>query len=160
MSMSDRIVVMRGGRVEQVGTPNDLYERPATRFVADFLGCSNFLDMSVAVAGDPALLRTGGGLTIEASGLAGAQVGERFTVAIRPERVRIDACGKPDGRWRAVRVLDSSYHGDTQRFQVELEGRDTLTVFRPNVGQPLIPRGATAAVAWEPGDPWMIPERP
>jgi putative spermidine/putrescine transport system ATP-binding protein len=160
MSMSDRIVVMRGGRVEQVGTPDELYERPRTRFVADFLGCSNFLETTVVAAGDPALLRTAGGLAIEASGMAWARAGERCTVAIRPERVRIDASRTPDARWRSVRVLDSTYHGDTQRFQVELEGGDRLMVFRPNMGEPLIAAGAAAAVTWERGDPWVIPERP
>ena len=56
-------------------------------------------------------------------------------------------------------MTDCSYHGDTQRFQVELEGRDTLTVFRPNAGQPLIPRGAPAVVSWGPDDAWVIPEQ-
>jgi spermidine/putrescine ABC transporter ATP-binding subunit len=159
MSMSDRIVVMHSGRVQQVGPPNELYERPRNRFVADFLGSSNFLDMTVAIAGEPALLRTAGGLAIEVPGLVGAIVGDQFTIAIRPERIRIDACATANACWRSARVIDCSYHGDTQRFQVELESRDTLSVFRPNAGQPLIPRGAQAAVSWGPGDAWVIPER-
>ena len=159
MSMSDRIVVMHGGRVEQVGPPNELYERPRTRFVADFLGTSNFLDMTVAIAGEPALLRTTGGLAIEVPGLAGAAVGDQFTVAIRPERIRIDTSATSSACGRPARVIDCSYHGDTQRFQVELEGHDTLTVFHPNAGQPLIPRGAAATVSWGPGDAWVIPEQ-
>jgi len=158
MSMSDRIVVMHGGRVEQVGPPNELYERPRTRFVADFLGSSNFLAMTVATAGEPAVLRTTGGLEIAMPGLARAAVGDQLTVAIRPERIRIDTSAATDACWRSARVTECSYHGDTQRFQVELEGRDTLTVFRPNAGQPLIPRGAAAAVSWGPGDAWVIPE--
>jgi spermidine/putrescine ABC transporter ATP-binding subunit len=158
MSMSDRIVVMHGGWVEQVGPPDELYERPRTRFVADFLGSSNFLDTKVAVAGEPALLRTAGGLAIEVRGLVGAVVGDQCTVAIRPERIRIDASATVNAGWWPAHVIDSSYHGDTQRFQVELEGRDTLTVFRPNAGQPLIPSGAPAAVSWGPGDAWVIPE--
>ena len=159
MSMSDRIVVMHGGRVEQVGPPNELYERPRTRFVADFLGSSNFLDMTVVVAREPALLRTTGGLAIEVSGLVGAVVGDQFTVAIRPERICVDTSAAANASWRSARVIDCSYHGDTQRFQVELEGGDTLMVFRPNAGQPLIPRGAAAVVSWGPGDVWVIPER-
>jgi putative spermidine/putrescine transport system ATP-binding protein len=158
MSMSDRIVVMRGGHVEQVGPPNELYERPRTRFVADFLGSSNFLDMTVAIAGDPARLRTAGGLEIEVPGLADAAVGQRVSVAIRPERIRIDASCPTDAGWRPARVIDCTYHGDTQRFQVELEGCDALSVFRPNAGQPLIPRGASASVYWGPADAWVIPE--
>lgn len=156
--MSDRIVVMHGGRVEQVGPPDELYERPRTRFVADFLGSSNFLDTKVHAAGEPALLRTAGGLAIEVRGLVGAVVGDQCTVAIRPERIRIDASATANAGWWPAHVIDSSYHGDTQRFQVELEGRDTLTVFRPNAGQPLIPRGSPATVSWGPGDAWVIPE--
>ncbi len=159
MSMSDRIVVMHGGRVEQVGPPAELYERPRTRFVADFLGSSNFLETKVVTAGEPALLRTAGGLSIEMPGLGNAAAGDRFTVAIRPERIRIDASTAATAGWRSARVIDGSYHGDTQRFQVELEGRDTLMVFRPNAGQPLIPPGAPARVYWGPGDTWVIPEQ-
>jgi putative spermidine/putrescine transport system ATP-binding protein len=90
--------------------------------------------------------------------LVDAAVGDRVTVAIRPERIRIDPSPPTDARWRPARVIDCSYHGDTQRFQVELEGRDILSVFRPNAGQPLIPLGASAAVSWGPGDAWVIPE--
>ncbi len=158
MSMSDRIVVMHRGRVEQVGQPDELYERPRTRFVADFLGSSNFLETTVEVPGEPALLRTKAGLALEVPGLAGAVVGDRFTVAIRPERIRIEATETVAARGRAARVIECTYHGDTQRFQVELESRDMLTVFRPNAGQPLIPRGAVAAVWWGPDDAWVIPD--
>jgi ABC-type Fe3+/spermidine/putrescine transport system ATPase subunit len=159
MSMSDRIVVMQKGRVEQVGPPDELYERPRTRFVADFLGSSNFLEATVETAGTPALLRTRGGLAIEVSGSAGAAIGDQLTVAIRPERIRIDASATADVRWLPARVMECSYHGDTQRFQVQLDGGDMLTVFRPNAGQPLVPRGASAAVCWGPDDTWVIPER-
>lgn len=156
MSLSDRIVVMRGGRVEQVGPPAELYERPRTRFVADFLGSSNFLETTMETDTDPAVLRTAGGLVVETARPAGVAVGERLTVALRPERIRIDAAAAAPG-WRRARVIDSTYHGDTQRFQVELESRDTLTVFRPNAGQPLIPRETSVGVAWGIGDAWVIP---
>ena len=110
-------------------------------------------------AGEPVLLRTTGGLAIEVPGLVGSAVGDQFTVAIRPERIRIEASGPINAGWRPARVIDCSYHGDTQRFQIELESRDILTVFRPNAGQPLTPRGASANVSWGPGDVWVISER-
>jgi ABC-type Fe3+/spermidine/putrescine transport system ATPase subunit len=157
LSMSDRVVVMRGGRVEQVGTPDELYERPRTRFVADFLGSSNFLETSVVAVGRVSLLRTKAGLEFPVEGLEGFAVGDSLTVAIRPERISIDASATPGSLSREAHVMDSSYHGDTQRFQVELDTGDMLTVFRPNVGQPLIAQGASVTVSWGPRDAWVIP---
>ena len=159
MSMSDRIVVMHRGRVEQVGPPDELYERPGTRFVADFLGTSNFLEATVEATGPSVRLRTAGGLAVEVAQSVGAAIGDRLTVAIRPERIRIEVSPAAGPGWQPVRVIECSYHGDTQRFQAELASGEILTVFRPNAGQPLIPRGASAAVFWGPGDAWVIPER-
>jgi spermidine/putrescine ABC transporter ATP-binding subunit len=163
LSMSDRVVVMRGGRVEQVGTPGELYERPRTRFVADFLGSSNFLETTVVATGAAPLLRTRAGLEFAVEGVEHAALGDELTVAIRPERISIDGSATASAFSRPARVVDSSYHGDTQRFQVELDGGDTLAVFRPNVGRPLLAHGARVQVAWGPGDAWVIPgprERP
>jgi putative spermidine/putrescine transport system ATP-binding protein len=157
LSMSDRVVVMHGGRVEQVGTPSELYERPRTRFVADFLGSSNFLETSVVSGGAVPLLRTKAGLQFAVEGLDGIAVGDSLTVAIRPERISIDESAMPTALSRRARVVDSSYHGDTQRFQVEVDGGDMLTVFRPNVGQPLIAHGTPVTVGWGPRDAWVIP---
>ena len=155
--MSDRVVVMHGGRVEQVGTPNELYERPRTRFVADFLGSSNFLETSVVSAGAVPLLRTKAGLQFRVEGLDDIAVGDSLTVAIRPERISIDESAMPSSLSRRAHVVDSSYHGDTQRFQVQVDGGDMLTVFRPNVGQPLIPHGTPVTVGWGSRDAWVIP---
>jgi spermidine/putrescine ABC transporter ATP-binding subunit len=160
MSMSDRIVVMHRGRVEQVGPPDELYERPATRFVADFLGTSNFLEAVVEATGAPARMRTRGGLALDVAALSGRRAGEPCTVTIRPERIRIGAAVRADERPRPARVVECSYHGDTQRFQVELDGGEVLNVFRPNAGEPLIARETTTVVAWGTADAWVLPERP
>ncbi|HLX28037.1 MAG TPA: ABC transporter ATP-binding protein [Casimicrobiaceae bacterium] len=158
MTMSDRIVVMRGGRVEQIGSPGELYERPRTRFVADFLGASNFLEAKVTVAGEPALLCTPHGLAMRVAGVAHTTVGDPVTVAIRPERIRIDAHRTGAGEWHAARVVDSAYCGETQRFQVALDVGDTLIAVRPNVGEALIAPGSRVSVTWMPADAWIIPE--
>src|SRR5262245_63413615 len=94
--MSDRIAVMRGGRVVQLGPPEDLYERPADRFVADFIGQSNFLEVTMRSVHDGiATAVTEGGLDVSlAVGEAGAE-GTRVTLAIRPERVRLSPADKP-----------------------------------------------------------------
>jgi putative spermidine/putrescine transport system ATP-binding protein len=155
LSMSDRVVVMNHGRIEQVGPPGELYERPRTRFVADFLGAANFLEATVETVGAPARLRTAYGAEIKVTQRVHATVGETLTVTIRPERIRISATAEPG--WRTARVLDFAYHGTVQRYHLALEGGDRLVAFRPNLGQPPIAPGAAMAVHWEPGDAWVIP---
>jgi spermidine/putrescine ABC transporter ATP-binding subunit len=157
LSLSDRIVVMNRGRIEQAGPPSEIYERPRTRFVAEFLGSSNFLEASVEAAGAPARLRSAGGAAITVAQLD-APAGKRLTVAIRPERIRIaaEAVGRPGAL--AASVLDVTYHGDTQRYSVRLEGGDRLIVFRPNMGQPPLMPGKRTEIAWNPADAWVLPE--
>jgi iron(III) transport system ATP-binding protein len=92
LSLADRIVVMNVGVVEQVGTPEDIYDRPATRFVADFIGAMNFFSGAMM---RPDRVRVGGlELATVANGHAGAQ---NVTVAIRPEDVVIAATGELAG---------------------------------------------------------------
>jgi putative spermidine/putrescine transport system ATP-binding protein len=93
LSMADRLVVLRDGRVQQVGTPEELHTRPANRHVADFMGYRNLLPMTAAAV-------DGGGVTVEGSGmkLRGTAVGDiapgdRVVVGIRPEDLRVGAAG-------------------------------------------------------------------
>jgi spermidine/putrescine transport system ATP-binding protein len=90
--MSDRIAVMNQGLVEQIGSPREIYERPATPFVADFVGVLNELEIRVdEVRNGTATMRLGDGQRIEVPIALGASVGERLTAAVRPERVRLHA---------------------------------------------------------------------
>jgi len=98
LSMSDRIAVMNRGRVEQIGSPREIYEHPETDFVADFIGSLNALDFRVdEVVGDYALMRFGEGQRIVVPVGAAAKAGDAFRVAVRPERVRIAAAEGPAG---------------------------------------------------------------
>jgi len=123
--MSDRIAVMNLGRIEQLGAPEELYERPRTRFVADFLAVRNLLEATVdAVDAGRASLRTRGGLTITAADDGGYRAGESVCIGIRPERIRLDA--------HAENVLqgtldDEIYLGDRTDWRVGL-GAETITV--------------------------------
>ncbi len=102
LSMSDRVVVMNRGRIEQVGSPSELYERPRTRFVADFLGAANFLEAEIIRRDGTALLRTRNGTLLEATLPEGAVFGGSALVAIRPERVRLGPrAGAPRASSRA-----------------------------------------------------------
>nr|WP_228447568.1 ABC transporter ATP-binding protein [Streptomyces paludis] len=97
MSLSDRIAVMNGGRLEQLGTPTEIYRTPATRFVAEFIGAANILDGTGAGAADGTTTLAVGAARLD-SGLAGVRDGEAVTVAVRPERVAVlPAGGDGDG---------------------------------------------------------------
>jgi iron(III) transport system ATP-binding protein len=106
LAMSNRIAVMRDGRIEQVGKPREVYEKPTSRFVADFIGSSNFIDGTVEEAGPDGTytVRTGQGALRATSG-ATIPTGARVAVCIRPEHVRLQA-GEPapsdEPTWRGV----------------------------------------------------------
>ena len=96
MTMADKIVVMQNGRVEQVGAPLDLYDRPANQFVAGFLGspAMNFITGTLQARGGPNLLLDNG-TSINVSGIPANSEGRRVVFGIRPEDLRIDPTGAP-----------------------------------------------------------------
>src|ERR671933_2485237 len=90
LAMSDRIAVMNGGRVEQVGSPREVYERPETPFVADFIGSLNALELEVdELVGGYAVTRLGKEQRIVVPAASGMKAGDIVRIAVRPERVRI-----------------------------------------------------------------------
>jgi spermidine/putrescine transport system ATP-binding protein len=115
--MSDRIAVMNRGRVEQVGPPEALYDRPRTRFVADFL----------AVASGVAALRTRGGASFQAADDGGYREGATVWVGVRPERIRLDDDGASAGNILRGTLEDEIYLGDRTDWRVRV-GEETLTV--------------------------------
>jgi spermidine/putrescine transport system ATP-binding protein len=122
LAMSDRIAVMNGGLVEQIGAPREIYEHPATAFVADFIGSLNALDFTVdEVVGGFAVMRLpeGDRVVVQAPD---ARTGASFRVAVRPERVRIGGAGgeTPDGGSRLEgTVAEIVYLGMVTQFHVE-----------------------------------------
>jgi putative spermidine/putrescine transport system ATP-binding protein len=124
LSISDRIVVMNDGMIEQVGTPFDVYNRPQTRFVASFVGTLNTLD---GVVVDPAAgaIRVGE-TTIYASGpIEGASPGDERIVALRPEALRLGRTAEDPNALVGV-VEDASFLGAVVRLKVRLGGRVLL----------------------------------
>src|SRR5207249_10054073 len=94
LAMSDRIAVMNGGRVEQTGSPREIYERPSTTFVADFIGSLNALDMTIdELVGIYAVARLGEDDRVVVPVGAGRRAGDTIRVAVRPERVQIERPG-------------------------------------------------------------------
>jgi putative spermidine/putrescine transport system ATP-binding protein len=136
LTMSDRIAVMDGGRVLQVGTPNEVYDEPGSRFVAGFVGVSNLLELEVESV-EAGIARLALGPQDDITAVVGdtTRAGTRAIVTIRPERIDI-AEGHPkegENDCRATgTVRDSLYAGPTTRFVVELDGGGELIVVRQN----------------------------
>ena len=127
MVISDRVAVLHGGRVVQVGTAEDLFQRPRTRFVAEFVGKTNLVD---AVAAEPGVVARGA-LRLRV-GVAGLSPGAAVTVSIRPHEIELHAAGRGAGGDRNVfdgTVERVSYLGDAVDYQVRVSGTDvTLRV--------------------------------
>jgi putative spermidine/putrescine transport system ATP-binding protein len=134
LTMSDRLAVFNNGRIEQLGSPADVYEHPATAFVAGFVGISNLLSgpAAQAIAGSPA------------------------PFAIRPEKIRIVAPDAPvaDGLYTTLgRVRDVVYLGMHTRYQVALDGGGELMVVAQNIDgsstDALAARGRPVRLIWQ-----------
>jgi iron(III) transport system ATP-binding protein len=122
MTLGDRVVVMRAGKIEQTGSPEDVYKRPRTRFAADFVGIPNLLEGTVrAVEGAEVAVETIVG-TLRTSGWRRDwTVGARCTVAVRPTLVRIERA--PDAGGRPGRIIRSVFQGTSSLDLVDLDGR-------------------------------------
>jgi spermidine/putrescine transport system ATP-binding protein len=127
--MSDRVVVMNQGRIEQIGPPEELYERPRTRFVADFLAVRNILDgQVVSVADGRAVVRTRGGVELSVGDDGGYVPGEAVVIGIRPERMSLEP---REGDSALQGTLDDEiYLGDRTDWRVRL-GEEVVTVAEP-----------------------------
>ena len=115
-SISDRIVVMNAGRTDQVGTPAEIYNRPATRFVASFVGTLNMID---AVVADPAAntVRVGDQVIVLREAIAGRRGGEKISLALRPEAGSLDGAGDTALRGE---VISSSFLGSVVRTKLAI----------------------------------------
>jgi putative spermidine/putrescine transport system ATP-binding protein len=137
--MSDRIAVMNAGRIEQIGDPSDIYERPATRFVAEFIGRMNLFSGQVTAG---RRVRTASGLEIGAPVPDEIVTGAAVHVAVRPERTRL-LCEEPaEGLALRGTLRQVLYLGARREFHVELGCGERGFVETPNDG---------AAPAFEPG---------
>jgi len=151
---------MSEGRIEQVGAPEQLYERPRTRFVADFLAVRNFLDATVAdVAGGFATLRTKGGLLVRARDDGAWRTGESVLVGIRPERIAIADGGASDPSALPGVIDDEIYLGDTTDWRVRL-GEEMVTVSEGAATAQARRRGDTLRLVFPPDAILRLEESP
>ena len=129
MAMSDRIAVMNAGRIEQIGTPEQIYSQPASRFVAQFVGHTNLLDGVIdEVLGSGRYIVIGGGLRIACHGATGFAKGAPVSLSVRQENVAIRREPLSDPGWVSFRgeVQDKVFMGASVRIKVAAEGQTTL----------------------------------
>jgi spermidine/putrescine transport system ATP-binding protein len=131
LTMSDRIAVMSAGKILQVGSPHDIYEHPAERFVAGFIGETNFLDAEVvATSAGSATVKLPSGKQIPAGLPEGFQPGSRVSLAVRPERAQIVAA---DADATLAGVIDNLvYLGTDTHFHLRLDGGEAFIVRQQN----------------------------
>jgi thiamine transport system ATP-binding protein len=127
LAISDRVAVMRSGRIEQVDAPEAIYREPATRFVAEFVGDNNVLDGEVTATDPPAVAVDGVKLPVPRD--AELRDGDPATVSIRPEDVRLDPDGDPDAVLAAT-VETAEFLGDAYRVHCDWQGRTLLVTAR------------------------------
>ncbi len=155
LTMSDRIVVMNNGSIEQSGAPAEIYERPRSRFVAEFVGATNLLSGTVIDrdAGG-CLLRVETPIGVLAA-IAEAPVAGPVTVVFRPERVRLCPLGTTEGLANTVRarVTDMVYLGSRRSVRVMTEAGIAIVVDRQNDGAGDDPTpGTEIAISIRPED--------
>lgn len=161
LTMSDVIVVMRDGLIQQMGGPTELYERPVNRFVADFIGTSNFIEATVVEPPDASrrvVVRSANGLTLRGRVTddgATVNAGDAVTVASRPERLEVvpaDAATPAETGVTQIqgRVQQGTYLGDQTEYRVMTQEAGELIVRHQNAA------GAGGALGVGPGDPVVV----
>jgi len=133
MAISDRIAVMKKGKIIQVGTPQELYMYPENVFVAHFIGESNFLEGYVSsISGKEASVELRGGLKIEAHD-AVAKPGEKVILAVRPEALMIEKEAERNDNLIRGSVERVTFEGTNIRYEIRLENQDLIVIVKPSM---------------------------
>jgi putative spermidine/putrescine transport system ATP-binding protein len=146
LSLADRLVVMEHGAIQQVGTQRELYERPANRFVAGFVGRTNFIDGALTASG---IFRSRGGLEIRVNeGAAGAH----DVLSLRPEKLRVTSDPFAADNCVPATVENAAYFGAYNEYQLRCAGGERLTVHASSGnGADELAIGNAAYVSWPAG---------
>jgi ABC-type Fe3+/spermidine/putrescine transport system ATPase subunit len=149
LSMSDQIVVMNAGVVEQIGSPEEVYESPASAFVADFLGKANVLHGVVAsVDGPTATINLSAGQTVKVVSPRSMSAGERVAIVIRPQKLVVgmtDAANRLSGR-----IVSTSYLGGSAVYEIDI-GQDTIIRANTVLNGGIMREGEAVDLGFEPG---------
>jgi spermidine/putrescine transport system ATP-binding protein len=160
MRMSDRVVIMNQGAIEQIGTPREIYTRPATAFAASFIGSSTLWEGTVSSVGGDGIVVEVGGEPLRAESAYGdpPAAGDRAWLLLRPELLAVAPVGdvepQPGASLRG-RIIDVSFLGAVEQYRVKVIDRE-LVASRPlGHGRPLA-EGEEVVVSWDPGDAQVL----
>ncbi len=155
LTMSDRIAVFNDGRIQQLATPNQLYERPENSFVASFIGENNALPGVIeTLEGDKAVVKLANGELIDATAVNIRERGQKTTVSIRPERVEFKSeMMLPGAHSIEADVLEVIYMGDILRTRLRVAGSDDFIMkCRNTLAHTRLEPGQTIRIGWHPQD--------
>jgi iron(III) transport system ATP-binding protein len=162
LSMADRVAIMRAGRIEQIGPPRDLYRRPTSRFVAEFLGETNFIEGSHAGDDGPLLRITTPAGTLLASRLSSdlPHPPGRITCSVRPEAIVLSDVPTPDrgGNRISGRIAETVFLGELAQHVIEIPGLGPLRAAEVN---PIAarPRGSSVTLCIAPEDVVLVSDQ-
>jgi putative spermidine/putrescine transport system ATP-binding protein len=153
LTMSSRIAVFNDGKVQQLSSPDELYERPVNSFVAEFIGENNTFSGTVSyISGKTCKVKLTGGIEILANPILVKAKGDKTTVSLRPERALINPKNKMDNNHKG-KIKEVIYHGDHTRVRISLLGNDQFILKIPNSTSNLdIKLGNDINVGWNSED--------
>lgn len=160
LSMADRCAIMRFGRIEQIGTPRELYEQPGNRFIADFLGCSNLFDAKVVSRDSDSLRLTNiAGSWLSRPCRRPFPEGAEVTMAVRPEKVRLSEWPAEVAATNVFpgRLKEAIYLGAAVEYRVELNCGLIINALQTGAGASSAERGKQISVGVDPGDVIVLP---
>jgi spermidine/putrescine transport system ATP-binding protein len=166
LTMSDRLVVMNAGRIEQLGAPREVYERPATRFVAGFIGTSNLITGTVrAMEGTTAVLTTraeGESVVVPDAARVGARAGGSLDLTVRPEKISLGHEPEPGRCSLRGTISEVVYLGTATQYAVTVSDGSELLVFLQNSSDShdVAERGASVWLTWHPEHSLALKESP
>lgn len=157
LTMSNRIAVMNAGKVLQIGSPEEIYERPNTRFVADFIGETNFLEGTIEeINGEDITVSLDGQIMVKAHSNVPVEKGQAVSVAIRPERFSLVENGMIKGQ-----VEETIYIGTDMRYIIRLSDNMNVTVREQNLNPNRAykyQRGDEVGLKWDPAHAQVLKE--
>jgi spermidine/putrescine transport system ATP-binding protein len=149
LTMSDRIAIMHRGQVIQVGRPEEIYEQPATRFVADFVGETNFIEAEIVSSDPPLVTVSVQGITMRALGIPPYESGREVVITIRPEKIWLtkESSTPLENQFTGV-IEELVYFGTDTHYLVRISDDLILTVRQQNLNHLAFRRGDRVHVGW------------